>query len=70
MPSDPGELAEFFRFRDFGHFLEVYAAVSDLVRTAADVVAIVAGLAADMRAQGTAYAEVTVTPGCSMPGPA
>ncbi|MCW2930893.1 MAG: add [Actinomycetia bacterium] len=62
VPASPGELLAFFRFRDFAHFLQVYGAVSDLVRTPQDIVTLVEGLAADMRAQGTAYAEVTVTP--------
>ena len=31
VPSDPEELQEFFTFRDFAHFVEVYLAVVDLV---------------------------------------
>jgi aminodeoxyfutalosine deaminase len=62
VPADTDQLTAFFAFRDFGHFLEVYGAVSNLIRTPEDVVTLVLGLAADMRAQGTAYAEVTVTP--------
>lgn len=62
VPGSPGELLEYYRFRDFQHFLDVYTAVSALVRTPDDLVTLVAGLAADMHAQGTAYAEVTVTP--------
>jgi aminodeoxyfutalosine deaminase len=62
VPADESQLQSFFAFRDFTHFLNVYMAVSNLIRTPDDVVALVAGLAADMRAQGTVYAEVTVTP--------
>lgn len=62
VPADTGQLAEYFTFRDFPHFLRVYSAVSDLVREPDDVVTLVEGLARDMHAQGTAYAEVTVTP--------
>jgi aminodeoxyfutalosine deaminase len=62
VPADVGELRKFFAFRDFAHFLRVYTAVSGLVRTPDDIVTLVRGLAVDMRAQGTAYAEVTVTP--------
>jgi aminodeoxyfutalosine deaminase len=62
VPADADQLAAFFAFRDFTHFLKVYTAVSELIRTAEDLVTLVTGLAADMRAQGTAYAEVTVTP--------
>ena len=63
VPADPAGLNEFFAFGGFAHFIEVYTAVSELVRSPDDIVTLVAGLAAGMRAQGTAYAEVTVTPG-------
>ena len=62
VPADAGELAAFYRFRDFAHFLDVYKLVSDLVRSPEDVVTLVAGMAGDMAGQGTVYAEVTVTP--------
>jgi aminodeoxyfutalosine deaminase len=62
VPRDTGELNDFFRFRDFAHFLDVFTAVSRLVRSPEDLVVLVDGLAADMHAQGTVYAEVTVTP--------
>jgi aminodeoxyfutalosine deaminase len=62
VPADMERLREFYAFHDFPHFLRVYTAVSRLVRTPGDIVTLVAGLATDMRAQGTGYAEVTVTP--------
>jgi aminodeoxyfutalosine deaminase len=62
VPADADQLTAFFAFRDFAHFLKVYTAVSNLIRTPEDVVTLVSGLAANMRAQGTGYAEVTVTP--------
>ena len=62
VPADADQLTAFFAFRDFAHFLKVYTAVSNVIRVPEDIVALVSGLAADMRAQGTAYAEVTVTP--------
>ncbi len=62
VPTDLAELEDFFRFRNFAHFLEVYTAVSSLVRGPEDLATLVTGLAADMAEQGTAYAEVTVTP--------
>ena len=37
MPSDPDELRRFYEFRDFAHFIEVYLAVVDLIRTPEDV---------------------------------
>jgi aminodeoxyfutalosine deaminase len=62
VPADAGELSAFYVFRDFNHFIDVYELVSDLVRNPEDLVTLVDGLAADMIAQGTLYAEVTVTP--------
>ena len=37
VPSDLDELRRFFEFRDFAHFVDVYLAVVDLVRTPADI---------------------------------
>ena len=37
VPADPDELRAFFEFRDFAHFVEVYLAVVDLIRTPEDV---------------------------------
>jgi aminodeoxyfutalosine deaminase len=62
VPSDPGELAAFYRFRDFPHFLDVYDAVNALVSTPADVTDLVTGLTRDLATHGVRYAEVTVTP--------
>jgi len=62
VPASVDGLKQFFAFRDFPHFLEVYRLVGRLVRSPEDVVALVRGLTDDMRDQGTAYAEVTVTP--------
>jgi aminodeoxyfutalosine deaminase len=62
VPEDIDELREFYAFRDFPHFLDVYTAVSKLIRSPDDLVALAEGLAADMHGQGTVYAEVTVTP--------
>lgn len=62
VPADLDALREFYVFRDFAHFLQVYTVVSALVRTPEDVEALVVGLGADLAAQGVAYAEVTVTP--------
>jgi aminodeoxyfutalosine deaminase len=62
VPTEPAVLAEYYEFRDFPHFLAVYGAVSGLVRTGADVVALVRGLARDAARSNVRYAEVTVTP--------
>ncbi|MGH3491149.1 MAG: adenosine deaminase [Actinopolymorphaceae bacterium] len=61
VPTERAELAEYYEFRDFPHFLDVYGAVSGLVRTGADVVALVVGLARDAARSNVRYAEVTVT---------
>lgn len=62
VPSDPGALAEYFTFRDFAHFIEVYLSVVDLVRDAEDVRLLTYEIARDMARQNIRYAELTVTP--------
>jgi aminodeoxyfutalosine deaminase len=62
VPSDPDQLREFYTFRDFGHFIEVYLAVVDLVRDAEDVRMLTYEIAFDMAAQNIRYAELTCTP--------
>ncbi|WP_232661305.1 adenosine deaminase [Pseudonocardia sp. TRM90224] len=62
VPSDPAELAEYYRFRDFAHFVDIYQTVNALVTGPADVTDLVVGLARDAAAGGVRYAEVTVTP--------
>lgn len=62
VPLDPEALARFYAFRDFAHFIDVYAAVNALVRRPSDVTALVTGLGRDLAAVGVRYAEVTVTP--------
>jgi aminodeoxyfutalosine deaminase len=62
VPTDLDELRAFYEFRDFAHFLDVYAAVNALVQTSDDVVTLLDGLADDLLAQRVRYAEVTVTP--------
>ncbi|WP_020674359.1 adenosine deaminase [Amycolatopsis nigrescens] len=62
VPTDREELARFFTFRDFSHFLTVYWAVGSMVRDRHDVHTLVTGLAKDLAGQNARYAEVTVTP--------
>lgn len=61
VPTAPERLAKFYEFRDFPHFLEVYDAVNDLVRTGEDVRTLIRGLARDAVGSNVRYAEVTVT---------
>jgi aminodeoxyfutalosine deaminase len=62
VPSDPDELARYFIFDDFPHFIRNYLAVVDLIKTAEDVRLITYEVAADMASQNIRYAELTVTP--------
>ncbi len=63
VPADPDALREFFAFRDFAHFIEVYLAVTDLVRTPDDVRLLTYEVAREMaHGQQLRYAELTCTP--------
>lgn len=63
VPSDLDELRRFFEFRDFAHFIEVYLAVVDLVRTPEDVRYLTHEIGREMATgQGLRYAELTCTP--------
>jgi aminodeoxyfutalosine deaminase len=62
VPSDPDELRKFYEFRDFAHFVEVYLAVVDLIRTAEDVRLLTYEVAREMTTQQIRYAELTCTP--------
>ena len=62
VPSDLDELTTYFTFRDFGHFVEVYLSVVDLIREPEDVRILTYEVASEMAAQNIRYAELTVTP--------
>lgn len=62
VPTETASLADFYRFSDFAHFIEVYIAVNSLVRTAADMEALAVGVLADIARQNVRYVELTVTP--------
>ncbi len=63
VPSDPDELRSFFAFRDFAHFIDVYLAVVDLIRTPEDVRLLTYEVAREMaQGQRIRYAELTCTP--------
>jgi aminodeoxyfutalosine deaminase len=53
VPTDPDALREFYRFRDFAHFIEVYLAVVDLVREPEDVRLLTYEVAREMTAPYT-----------------
>ncbi len=62
VPADSEKLTEFFTFRDFAHFIEIYLSVVDLIRDAEDVRLLTFEVARDMARQNVRYAELTVTP--------
>lgn len=63
VPSDLEELRRFFTFRDFAHFIEVYLAVVDLIRTPEDIRYLTYEIAREMaQGQSLRYAELTCTP--------
>ncbi|MCQ4084155.1 adenosine deaminase [Streptomyces sp. RB6PN25] len=62
VPADPDALAEYFTFRDFAHFIQVYLSVVDLIRDAEDVRLLTYEIARDMARQNIRYAELTITP--------
>ncbi len=62
VPADPEQLAHYFQFTDFAHFIEVYLSVVDLIRDADDVALLTYDIAADLAAQRVRYAELTLTP--------
>ena len=66
VPSDLDALRDYFTFRDFGHFIEVYLAVVDLLREPEDIRLLTYEVAADMAAQNIRYAELTLTPWTSV----
>ena len=62
VPADPEALAEYFVFRDFAHFIEVYLSVVDLIRDPQDVWTLTYEVAQELAGQQVRYAELTVTP--------
>ena len=62
VPADPEALADYFAFRDFAHFIEVYLSVVDLIRDPEDVWLLTHEVARELARQQVRYAELTVTP--------
>ena len=62
MPADLDELAAFYTFRDLAHFIDVYLAVVDLVRTPDDVHHLTYEVTRELAVQNVRYAEMTLTP--------
>ncbi|WP_018214919.1 adenosine deaminase [Salinispora vitiensis] len=62
VPADPAALADYFAFRDFAHFVEIYLSVVDLIRDQEDVWLLTHEVARELARQQVRYAELTVTP--------
>lgn len=63
LPADTEDgLRNWYRFRDFHHFIEVYVAITKCLRTVEDFELIVYEFGADMARQNIRYAEVTFSP--------
>ncbi len=62
VPRTEEELRDFYAFRDFPHFMEVYREVNLLIREPEDIADLVRGMARDLAAQNVRYAEVQVAP--------
>ncbi len=63
VPTGDEELRAFYEFRDFAHFIEVYLAVVDLIRTPEDVRLLTYEVAREMaEGQNLRYVELTCTP--------
>jgi adenosine deaminase len=63
LPADNLEdLREWYTFRDFNHFLEIYMAISGCLRTAEDIELITREFLTGQAAQNIVYSEVTFTP--------
>ena len=60
---DVNGLKKWFRFRDFAHFVEVYALLRACLVEPADYELVTCELGAGLAAQNVNYAEVTFTPG-------
>ena len=56
------ELREFFQFRDFRHFADIYVLITRCLRTVDDYELIVHDFGAEMARQNVRYAEVTFSP--------
>jgi aminodeoxyfutalosine deaminase len=62
LPRRLDELREFYRFRDFDHFVEVYYAICDNLLDEDDFARIAYETGVELAAQGVRWAELTFTP--------
>jgi aminodeoxyfutalosine deaminase len=62
VPSTAEELARFYEFRDFPHFIDVYEAVARLLTEPEDIADLVRGIARDLAPQNVRYVEMQASP--------
>jgi aminodeoxyfutalosine deaminase len=62
VPASEAGLRDFYSFRDFPHFIEVYTAVSRLLSEPADIADLVRGAACNLARQNVRYAEFQFGP--------
>jgi aminodeoxyfutalosine deaminase len=62
LPASLEEVREWYEFRDFSHFVDVYLAAVQTLRDQQDFALLVEQTAATLAAQNVRYAEVIVTP--------
>ncbi|KRE43288.1 adenosine deaminase [Knoellia sp. Soil729] len=62
VPQGVEALQDFYTFRDFDHFIDVYLAVVGLLRTPEDIHLLTYEVAEGLAAQQVRYAELTMTP--------
>jgi aminodeoxyfutalosine deaminase len=60
--STPDELRDWFRFRDFRHFVEIFTVISSCLKTREDYELIAYEFGAEMARQHVRYAEITFSP--------
>ncbi|QVQ50350.1 adenosine deaminase [Spiractinospora alimapuensis] len=61
VPSSPEELAEWYEFSDFEHFVQVYLQAVEVLREEEDFAALTADVAGALAAQNVRYAELHVS---------
>jgi len=62
LPQSPEELARWYEFRDFAHFIDVYLQAISALRDEEDFAALVTEVAAKLAAENVRYVEFTFTP--------
>lgn len=62
VPATEDELREFYQFRDFAHFIDVYETVTGLLSEPEDIATLVRGIGRDLAAQNVRYAELQAAP--------